>query len=745
MTKRRRSQDRISDLPEESVNGISDLPEESVNGISNLPEESANEISNLPEESVNGISNLPEESVNGISNLPEESVNEISNLPEDSVNGISNLPEESVNEISNLPEESVNRISNSPVDRISNLPVNGMSNSPVNRVSNSPLDRISNLPTDIIREIQSYLPWKVGAKFNILSKIWRRIWASHPRIILDEMDFGADYSEYRVSDKAKRVAFLSYLIKLLESRKSPSEYDCDIDKLFLRMTTLEDSPPPKNLVKKWICFALEKNVKLLSLALKTIYPNHYYLHGIAFCSTTLVDLTISDCHITNCSFKLPALKFLFLFVVCIEDHHFKDLIAACPRIEKLRVLDTQKLHTIVVSNPQLKSFGVHLPCSDGKIRIESQNLHSLEFISFIVDLCELEITSTTTVRELTLRKAYHQETVMHFMKKFPLLEKLKIDDCTILSEAEINPLPTVRNLTLRRAYHEETLLNFIGKFPLLEKLEIDDCSILSEAEINPMPTVQKLTLRNVCQENTAWAVFLEKFPLLEKLLIDDCDMVSEFETGPLPTVRNLTLCNVREKYTTWTDFINKFTLLEKLIIADCKLQMLHLSQPNLASLVLMDCIVEDEVQINSSKLKSLEFKGRLTKIKGIEDLKELEFVKVYLDPVRLSKCWYRWFRDILKSCARSKHLSVICNSKKVIINPKYVTDILPVTNMEHLELEIISRHGTFEEVIDDFISILPDLKTSSLTLGYTTKFFQFSRADNVLSAKEVPNPNLIRF
>ena len=61
---------------------------------------------------------------------------------------------------------------------------------------------------------------------------------------------------------------------------------------------------------------------------------------------------------------------------------------------------------------------------------------------------------------------------------------------------------------------------------------------------------------------------------------------------------------------------------------------------------------------------------------------------------------------------------------QVIINPKYVTDILPVTNMEHLELEIISRHGTFEEVIDDFISILPDLKTLSLTLGYTTKFFQ---------------------
>ncbi|KAH0731871.1 hypothetical protein KY289_003059 [Solanum tuberosum] len=503
---------------------------------------------------------------------------------------------------------------------------------------------LPNLPTDIIREIQSILPWKTVVRFSSLSKDWSSIWDCPTRIILDEVDFGVDHEEYSDADKAKRVTFLKYLTKFLEIRQRPSEYDCELDKLFLRMT-VEDSRA-KTLAKKWIGFALEKKVKSLSLDLKTIYRNHYYLRGIAFCVTTLVDLTISYCEITNCSFELPALKFLFLFVVCIEDDDFKDLIAGCPRIEKLGVKETEKLQTIIVSNPELKFFGVNLPCLDGKIRIESANLESLEFISFSMDLCEVEITSTDTVRQLTLRKAYDQPTLIHLIKKFPQLEKLVIDDCNILSEIEISPKPTVRNLTL---------------------------------------------------------------------------------------------CNVSEEDTTWTTFIDQFVLLEKLIIADCKLQILHLSQPNLASLVLKDCMVKYEVQVDSPKFKSLEFKGDVTKFKGIEDLHELEFVMLYFDPVKLSHYWYSWLSEVLKSCARSKHLSLICKTEEVIIFPIFVIDKVPVSDIKHLELEIMSCPNITQELLENLIWILPDLKTLSLTLGSTTKFIKFSEENNKLLAQEVHN------
>ncbi|XP_010324083.1 putative F-box/FBD/LRR-repeat protein At1g78760 [Solanum lycopersicum] len=472
-------------------------------------------------------------------------------------------------------------------------------------IEDLPEDIISNLPIGLIGEIHSHLPWKEVVKTSILSKKWRSIWYSHPIIWLDETDFGADYTNYSSTDKPRRDAFFTHMMELLEIRERNSELDYSVNKLFLRMT-LEYDPSAEHLVNKWISFALEKKVRMICLGLKKINRTPYYLRGIAFSGTELVGLTISDCHITNCSFNLPALKLLFLFAVCIKDHDFKDLIAACPRIEKLRVLDTRQLHTIVVSNPHLKFFGGNLSCSNGKIRIESAEFDSLEF-SFTKYACKVEITSATTVRELTVGNANNQEALMHLINKFPLLEKLIIHDCS-------------------------------------------------------------------------------------------------------------------------------------------RLQNLHISQRNLASLVLMDCTVVQLVRLTTPKLKSLEYKGPHTNFEGIEDLEELEFVLLYLEPVDMDTYWwYKWLRDILKLCARSKHLSVICNSQKVIIIPEYLRHLVSITDMEHLELEIKTLDATFKEVTDELISILPDLKTLSLTLGSTTKFFQIRiDEDGDLSAEEEehnPKPN----
>ncbi|KAH0651909.1 hypothetical protein KY284_031821 [Solanum tuberosum] len=365
---------------------------------------------------------------------------------------------------------------------------NGRRKQPKNSV-----DRIFNLPIEIIRQIHSCLPRIDAVKTSILSKKWQSIWASHPRILLDEIDFGADYSRYSVTDKPKRDAFLTYLRKFLEIRERPSEYNCYVDKLFLRMT------------------------------------------------------------VENSSAELL-----------------------------LWIQETEMLRTIVVSNPNLEFFGVQLLCSDDGYS----------------NLCEVEITSKPTVRSLTL--------------------------CNINDE-------------------DSTLF------------DMDD---------------KDMTM--------TWMNFIDKFPLLEELIIDDCS----------------------------------------------RLQKLHISQPNLASLVLKDSIVRWEVRIDSPKLKSLEYKGGLTYFKGIEDLQELEFVLLYLDPFKLRDYWYNWFRDILESCAHSKRLSLICDIEEVVLIPVEVTDILPINDIKNLELEIISRHGTFQVVVDDFTWILPDLKTLSLTLGSTTKFFE---------------------
>ncbi|PHU12288.1 hypothetical protein BC332_19218 [Capsicum chinense] len=240
---------------------------------------------------------------------------------------------------------------------------------------------------------------------------------------------------------------------------------------------------------------------------------------------------------------------------------------------KLLIEDPEKLHIIVVSNPSLEIFLVHLPSVNGKIVIESLNLKSLEFISFSMTFCEVEITSTTTVRQLTLRDAYDPETLMHFKNKFPLLEKLVIDSFNNIGDVEITSMPTVRNL-------------------ILCNINVDDDGYVNDGD----------------NEDTPWISFVDKFPLLEKLVIDSCG----------------------------------------------KLQNLHVSQQNLVSLVLKDSLVADEV----------------------------------------------------------------------IIFPVEMDDVLPVNGIKNLGLEIINCHATTEEISDDLIWLLPDLKTLSLTLGSITEVIE---------------------
>ncbi|XP_060190360.1 F-box/FBD/LRR-repeat protein At5g44980-like, partial [Lycium barbarum] len=267
-------------------------------------------------------------------------------------------------------------------------------------------DRISYLPLEIIHVILCKIPTRDIAKTSVLSQGWRRVWASRPTIYLDELVFGANYFSYTERDIQKRDAFLTYLKKSLEIRKE-YENNSAVDILFLQMTVENSSA--ESLVQKWIYFALENKAKALRLHLKTTYGLRFNLLDIAFFADTLLWLVIHDCEITNCSFMLPNLEVLFLSNVCIENDDLVDLIAGCPQIKYLSIdiyLDLERL-SIVVSNPNLKFFRVHRPGFDSKIQIQSTNLKSLEFSSTCMDMCEIEITSTTTVRDLTLQNVYY--------------------------------------------------------------------------------------------------------------------------------------------------------------------------------------------------------------------------------------------------------------------------------------------------------------------------------------------------
>ncbi|KAF3650868.1 hypothetical protein FXO38_16925 [Capsicum annuum] len=336
------------------------------------------------------------------------------------------------------------------------------------------VDRISSLPIDIIRRIHLCLPRVDAVRTSVLSQRWRTIWASHPKIYLNEEDFGAEFSVFRDKDevdfskycdgeKEKRKAFLTYLQKSLDIRHKYFEH---VDTFFLQMTV--ENASAESLVKKWIDFALKKKVKTLHISLKSRYGKRFDLCNIAFIAATLVDLRIEYCQISNCSFILPTLSSLCLVDVFIEDNDFKDLLAGCPGIEQLRItLYSKKLPTMVVSNPTLKLFGLYYPSFNGKVLIESKHLESLEFSFSRKFMWDIEITSRTTVRNLRLRGVNDQDrTLAHFINEFPLLEILVISDCSNLQNLYLSQ----RNLSSFEIYHVDEVEVRIDA-PKLKSLE----------------------------------------------------------------------------------------------------------------------------------------------------------------------------------------------------------------------------------------------------------------------------------
>ncbi|XP_060190091.1 uncharacterized protein LOC132619153 isoform X1 [Lycium barbarum] len=174
-------------------------------------------------------------------------------------------------------------------------------------------------------------------------------------------------------------------------------------------------------------------------------------------------------------------------------------------------------------------------------------------------------------------------------------------------------------------------------------------------------------------------------------------------------------------------YINKFPLLEKLEIQQYVYSKMQVSHQHLTSFVLEVYEEVKKVRIDAPKLKSFEYTGGLTLIPGIEASRELEFVRVHLNPKMLNDRWYIWLRDILESFAHSKYVRLTCLNEQGIIFPDELNEtLLPTINdLKTMELRIDSSTVTSQQILDGFVWILPGLKTLSLTLGSITKFIEF--------------------
>ena len=199
--------------------------------------------------------------------------------------------------------------------------------------------RIDDLPDLIIQHILSYLSTEEAVRTSILSKRWKYLWTSIPKLDFDEE--GLD----------RRMMFMKFVERVL-ALHDPS----DIKKFSLSCNVQYDTSH----INAWICSVVMHKVQVLKLYLR----NFQEPLALPPCLFTCESLEVLILHMFH-SLKLPSsisfssLKFLALEkVIFSDDHSTQQLFTGCPILEDLSIIDCiwKNVKAVCISSPMLQRF-----------------------------------------------------------------------------------------------------------------------------------------------------------------------------------------------------------------------------------------------------------------------------------------------------------------------------------------------------------------------------------------------------
>ncbi|KAK7850877.1 putative f-box protein [Quercus suber] len=180
--------------------------------------------------------------------------------------------------------------------------------------------RIEDLPDPIIQHILSYLSTEEAVRTSILSKRWKYLWTSIPKLDFDEGELD------------RRMMFMKFVERVL-ALHDPS----DIKNFSLSCNVQYDT----SRINAWICSVVEHKVQELDLYLR----NFQEPLALPPCLFTCESLEVLVLHMFH-SLKLPSsisfssLKFLALEkVIFSDDHSTQQLFTGCPILEDLSIID----------------------------------------------------------------------------------------------------------------------------------------------------------------------------------------------------------------------------------------------------------------------------------------------------------------------------------------------------------------------------------------------------------------------
>ncbi|KAI9161042.1 hypothetical protein LWI28_013904 [Acer negundo] len=309
-------------------------------------------------------------------------------------------------------------------------------------------DRLSELPEHILHHIFSFLPFKQVVQTSMLSRRWERVWNTDPSLEFGETIFELDFltcffldPDQLEEDRIKLKKSYNCLEQVLRNRPM-SLKKFTLDMLY------HDLPECLSFIDKCVCYAIGSNVQELKLGLFAYVCKYYNLPQIVLYANSIEILELSYCklELPRNNVMLSSLRKLSLFQVDVDDHMMKNLVAGCPLIEYLHVVECSlSLKNLVLFGlSRLKEIKLENDYTLERVDIETLNVQLLSFSCLPLRLINFASNKNLRSLHLTLVSITDEQFCSH-VPKLPLLEDLRIIQCYKLKCVKISS-PYLRTL-----------------------------------------------------------------------------------------------------------------------------------------------------------------------------------------------------------------------------------------------------------------------------------------------------------
>ncbi|KAI4984383.1 hypothetical protein ZWY2020_005547 [Hordeum vulgare] len=333
-----------------------------------------------------------------------------------------------------------------------------------------PVDRISSLPDAVLGVIISLLPTDEGARTQILSSKWRYLWLSSAPLNLDCTHLRERYGPERAADIVSDI---------LSSHRGPGRRLCLKGYYFLPNFQVARCYQVAT-VDAWLQSRALNKLEELEIGYYSMgvpLPSQTFRFAPTLRVATLTGFKLPDSTIQGLRF--PLLKQLWLDCVSISECSLHSLIACCPDLECLLILQSIGFRCLRINSLTLRNVGVGVDnYNDGENCVQLKEL-IIENAPCLKKL--LHHHSVTSSLHVYVVSAPQLETIGHlsdgnYVFQRNLDSKL-VFGSTIIQGLHVDKLAmvirTVKTLAVQmNALSLDTIIQLMPCFPCLEKLYI---------------------------------------------------------------------------------------------------------------------------------------------------------------------------------------------------------------------------------------------------------------------------------